>query len=146
MTSTAYDNVFLGIPYVLPTAKGLSDHEQKFLVINYINATTNIIPSKCRTRKTSNNRVIFQLLLKTKTWQSVYKSSDTSNKFNSFSQFLKISLNPVFQWNMKYRQYRKSEDYASNNHVLQVEISPFSTEGTLIIQQQKHFQISTVKS
>jgi hypothetical protein len=26
----------------------------------------------------------FQLLLKNKTWQSIYRSNDTDNKFNSF--------------------------------------------------------------
>jgi hypothetical protein len=44
-------------------------------------AATNIVPLKQITRKINNGTIIeFQLLLKNKTWESVYKHNDTNNK------------------------------------------------------------------
>ena len=56
-------------------------HEGKLLSINNINATTIIIPSKCRTRIRVATESC-QVVLKSKTRESVYESSDTSNMFN----------------------------------------------------------------
>jgi hypothetical protein len=64
---------------------GLSDYDAQCLMINNIAAARNLTRLKQRTVKVNNETgVPFQLLLKGKTWESVYKDSDTSSKFNSF--------------------------------------------------------------
>jgi hypothetical protein len=63
---------------------GMSNHDGQFIIINNIVATANLIPLRQRTRDVNNETVMqFDLLLKKETWESVYKSSDTNNKFNS---------------------------------------------------------------
>jgi hypothetical protein len=50
-------------------------------MINNTAAATNLIPLKQRTRKLNNETIMqFQLLLKSETWESVYKDNDTNNK------------------------------------------------------------------
>jgi hypothetical protein len=54
-------------------------------MINNTAAADNLISLKHRTRKINNETIMqFQLLLKNETWETVYKDSDTNNKFNSF--------------------------------------------------------------
>jgi hypothetical protein len=54
-------------------------------MINNIAAASNLITLKQRTGKVNNETIMqFQLLLKSETWESVYKDNDTNNKFNSF--------------------------------------------------------------
>jgi hypothetical protein len=45
----------------------------------------NIIPLKKRTRKINNEAVVQFHFLKSETWKSVYKDSETKNKFNVYS-------------------------------------------------------------
>jgi hypothetical protein len=65
-----------------PIINGLSDHDAQYLMINNIAAAGNLIPLKQRTRKVNNETVMqYQLLLKSETWELVYKDNDTNNKF-----------------------------------------------------------------
>jgi hypothetical protein len=87
---SATDNIFVdSITFsstsTSPIINGLTDHDAQYLMINNIAATTNLIPLKQRKRKVNNDTIMeFQLLLKSETWESVYKDNDTNNKFNSF--------------------------------------------------------------
>jgi hypothetical protein len=64
---------------------GLSDHDAQYLMINNIAAANNLITLKQRTRMINNKTIMqLQLLLQNETWETVYKDSDTNNKFNSF--------------------------------------------------------------
>jgi hypothetical protein len=64
-----------------PVINGLSDHDAQYLMINNIAAAGDLIPLKQRTRKVNNETIMqFQLLLKSETWESVYKDNDTNNK------------------------------------------------------------------
>jgi hypothetical protein len=58
------------------------------------------MPFKHRTRKVNNETIMqFQLLLKSETWESVYKDNDTNNMFISF---LYIFLN-IFSFPIKFK-------------------------------------------
>jgi hypothetical protein len=89
-SSTAIDNNFVdsirfSSSSTSPIINGLSDHDAQYLMINNIAAAANLIPLKQRTRRVNNERIMqFQLLLKSETWESVYKDNDTNNKFDSF--------------------------------------------------------------
>jgi hypothetical protein len=68
-----------------PIINDLSGHDAHFLTINNVVAATYAVPFKQRTRKINNETIAhFQLPLKNKTWDSVYKDNDATNKFNSF--------------------------------------------------------------
>jgi hypothetical protein len=68
-----------------PIINGLSEHDAQHLMINNIAAAGNVILLKQRTRKVNNETIKqFQLLLKSETWEFVYKDDDTNIKFNSF--------------------------------------------------------------
>jgi hypothetical protein len=68
-----------------PIINSLSDHDAQLLTINNIASAVNLIHPKHRTRKINNDTIMqFQLLLKSETWESVYKDHDINNKFNSF--------------------------------------------------------------
>jgi hypothetical protein len=89
----------------------------------------------------------FQLLLKSETWESVYKDNDSNNKFNSFLYtFLNIfeACFPIIY---------KSVGKINNNWITQgIKISCkqkgvyISTVGTIMTQTQEHFTLSIVKS
>jgi hypothetical protein len=75
---------------------GLSDYDARYLAINSIAAAGNLTPLKHRTRKVNNETIMqFQFLRKSETWESVYKDSDTSSKFNSFCVLFSTSLKLV---------------------------------------------------
>jgi hypothetical protein len=87
---TANDNIFVdsirfSSSSTSPIINGLSDHEAQYLNI----ATAgNLIPLKQRTRKVNNETIMqFQLLLKSETWESVYKDNDKLI-FVYFSKYL----------------------------------------------------------
>jgi hypothetical protein len=64
---------------------GLSDNDDQFIAINNTAATVNLVLLRRRSRKIDSKTVVqFQLLLRNETLVSVYKSKDTTNKFNSF--------------------------------------------------------------
>jgi hypothetical protein len=89
-SSTAIDNIFvdsitLSSSSTSPIIYGLSDHDAQLLTINNIASAVNLIPLKQRTRNINNDTVMkVQFLLKSETWESVYKDQDINNKFNSF--------------------------------------------------------------
>jgi hypothetical protein len=84
----------------------------------------------------------FQLLLKSETWESVYKDSDTNNKFNSF---FKSFLN-IFEASFPIKY--KSTGKIKNDWITQgIKIScKLKGVGTVMIQTQEHFALSIVKS
>jgi hypothetical protein len=77
-------------------------HDAQYLMMNNIVIVDNFIHQKQRTRKINNETIMqFQYLLKSETWENVYKDNDTNNKFNSFlSTFLNI-FELVFQFHIK---------------------------------------------
>jgi hypothetical protein len=77
---TEIDNIFVDCirfssSSTSPIINGLSDHDAQYILINNIAAAGNLIPLKQRTRKVSNETITqFQLLLKSETRESVFKT------------------------------------------------------------------------
>jgi hypothetical protein len=95
-SSTANDNIFVDITRfsscsTSPFINALSDHDAQSHMINNIVVVDNFIHQKQR-RKINNETVMqLQYLLKSETWEYVYKDKDTNNKLKSFlSTFLNI--------------------------------------------------------
>jgi hypothetical protein len=102
---------------------GLLDHDGQFITINYAASVANLIPLRQRTRKINSETVMhFQHLLKNEAWEPIYRSSDTSNKFNSFlCSFLNIY---EASFPTKYKSTEKIKkwvDNTKNNNIFQTQ-------------------------
>jgi hypothetical protein len=81
VSCTAIDNIFvdntkLSKSSTSPIVNGLSDHDAQSLTINNTAVTTNITPSKQRTRKIIMNNHAVSASTKSGTWESVYRNND----------------------------------------------------------------------
>jgi hypothetical protein len=92
----------------------------QFITINNIAAAANLIPLRQITRKIDSETVMqFQLLPKNGTWESIYKSNDTNNKFNPFLySFLNIY---EASFPTKHRRNKKWMDNTRNKNILQTQ-------------------------
>jgi hypothetical protein len=151
-SSTTIDNIFVdsigfSSSSTSPIINGLSDHDAQYLMINNIAAASNLISLKQRTRKVNNKTIMqFQLLLKSETWESVYKDNDTNNKFNSF---LYTFLN-IFEasFPITYKSTGKlNNDWITQGIKISCNITEIyiSTVGTVMTQTQENFTLSIVK-
>jgi hypothetical protein len=88
--SAAIDNIFVdNIRFIscstTPIINGLSDHDAQYLMINNTVSAGNLKRLKQRKRKVNNETIMqFHLLQKSEICESVYKDTDTNNKFKSF--------------------------------------------------------------
>jgi hypothetical protein len=155
LNRTAIDNIFVdsirfSSTSTSPIINDLSDHDARYLMINNIAAATNLIPFKQRKRKVKNETIMqFQILLKSETWESVYKDNDTNNKFNSFFYTFLNIFEASFPINYKSLGKIKNDWITqgikvSCKHKRSLYI--YSTVGTVMIQTQEHFILSIVKS
>jgi hypothetical protein len=86
-SSTAIDNIFVdSIRFSSsPIINGLSDHDAQYPMINNIAAAGYLIPLKQRTRKVNNETIMqFQFLLKSETWESVFKTMIPTKNLTHF--------------------------------------------------------------
>ncbi|PNF23822.1 hypothetical protein B7P43_G15913 [Cryptotermes secundus] len=110
-SSSAIDNIFVDITRfssssTVPIINGLSDHDAQYLMMNNIALAGNSIYQKQKIRKINSETIMqFQHLLKSETWECVYKENDTNDKYNSFlSTFLNIF---EASFPIKYKSVRK---------------------------------------
>jgi hypothetical protein len=61
------------------------------------------MPLRQRTRKINNESHAISASTKKETWESIYKSSDTNNKFNSFLYFFQNTYEASFPTKYKNR-------------------------------------------
>jgi deoxyribodipyrimidine photolyase-like uncharacterized protein len=88
-SSTATDNNFVdsirfSSSSTSPIVNGLSDHDAQYLMINTTAAAGSFTHLKQRIKTNNETITQFRLLLKSKTWESVYKDNDTNKKFNLY--------------------------------------------------------------
>jgi hypothetical protein len=88
-------------------------------MINNIAAAGILTPLKQKTGKVTNEATVqFQYLLKSETWQSVYKDNDTNNMFSSFLYTFLNIFDTSFP--IKYKSINKEcLNYARNKNILQ---------------------------
>jgi hypothetical protein len=113
-SSTAINNIFVDITRFSSSSTSsiindLSDHDAQYLMMNNLAVAGKFIHQKQRIRKINSESIMqFQRLLKSETWERVYKENDTNNKYNLFLSSFLIYLKPVSQLTLCRAQFKFS--------------------------------------